>query len=532
MYNLFEIFFVYVKKLFRGGVNKLKFVTFSGPPSSGKTSVILKVIDCLKGRENKFGVVKFDCLTTYDDILYKKAGVEVMVGLSGNLCPDHFYISNIDECINYGLEKGLDLLISESAGLCNRCSPHIKDILAVCVIDSLSGINTPKKIGPMLKFADIIVITKGDIVSQAEREVFTFMVKEANKKAKILYVNGLTGQGAYELSLTLKEAKSVETLEGKKLRFTMPSALCSYCLGETVIGEDYQTGNTKKINFHEVRNNSNTVASYSLDKNNEIIENEDTIIKSITIIGGHDKDGNKENINFTINLGEIICIVGPTGSGKSRLLEDIECIASGDTPTGRVIKITGEKLNTNNLVAQLSQNMNFVMDVSVEDFIRMHAKSRNVIELKETTEKIIKCANELAGEKFTGSIPITALSGGQSRALMIADTAFLSISPIVLIDEIENAGVNRSKALELLVKEGKIVFVSTHDPILALLGDKRIVIKNGAINKIIVTSSKERENLKIMKLIDNKMLDLRNALRSGKIIDLNMEEYFSYNNIL
>lgn len=109
---------------------------------------------------------------------------------------------------------------------------------------------------------------------------------------------------------------------------------------------------------------------------------------------------------------------------------------------------------------------------------------------------------------------------------MIADTALLSISPIVLIDEIENAGVDRSRALELLVKEGKIVFVSTHDPILALLGDKRIVIKNGAINKVITTVPRERDNLKIMKQIDNKMLELRNALRSGKVIDWDMKEYF------
>ncbi len=505
----------------------MKFVTFSGPPSSGKTSVILKVIDCLKDIESKFGVIKFDCLTTYDDVLYKKAGVEVMVGLSGNLCPDHFYISNIDDCVKYGVEKGLDLLISESAGLCNRCSPHIKDVLAVCVIDNLSGINTPKKIGPMLKFADIIVITKGDIISQAEREVFSFMVKEANPKAKILHINGLTGQGAYELSLSLKQAESIESLEGKKLRFTMPSALCSYCLGETIIGEDYQTGNRKKINFQDIKSNSNIATSYSSDTNDDMIETDDTSIRSITILGGHDKDGKAEEINLTINVGEVICIVGPTGSGKTRLLEDIECISKGDTPTGRIIKINGENLDANKLVAQLSQNMNFVMDVSVGDFIRMHAKSRNVRDLKDITEKIINYANDFAGEKFTSDMPITALSGGQSRALMIADTALLSASPIVLIDEIENAGVDRSRALELLVKEGKIVFVSTHDPILALLGDKRIIIKNGAVSKVIITNVKEKDNLKIMKKIDNKMLELRNALRSGKTIDWNMEKYFT-----
>jgi len=227
-------------------------------------------------------------------------------------------------------------------------------------------------------------------------------------------------------------------------------------------------------------------------------------------------------------VGEVICIVGPTGSGKSRLLEDIECMAKGDTPTGRIIRINGENLLENNLVAQLSQNMNFVMDVSVGDFIRMHAKSRDAGDINSITKEIVKYANELAGEKFTSEVPITALSGGQSRALMIADTALLSVSPIVLIDEIENAGVDRSKAIELLVKEGKIVFVSTHDPILALLGDKRIIIRNGAIRKVIITQVKEKDNLKIMKQIDNKMLNLRNALRSGETIGWNMEEYFAW----
>ncbi|MFT8351541.1 ATP-binding cassette domain-containing protein [Clostridium saccharoperbutylacetonicum] len=506
----------------------MKFITFSGPPSSGKTSVILKVIASLKNDNDRFGVVKFDCLTTYDDVLYNKAGVEVLVGLSGNLCPDHFYISNINECIKYAIDKHLDVLISESAGLCNRCSPHIKDILAVCVIDSLSGINTPKKIGPMLKFADIIVITKGDIVSQAEREVFTFMVKETNPNAKILYVNGLTGQGAYELSMCLKETNDIETLEGRKLRFTMPSALCSYCLGETMIGNDYQTGNVKKMSFNEKKNSNSIINNITMANNNDaLVENNNVIIKTISILGGHDKNGCKEEVNLTINSGEIICIVGSTGSGKSRLLEDIECIASGDTPTGRIVKIFGENLYSGKLVAQLSQNMNFVMDVTVREFIQMHAKSRMVKRIDEVTKKIICHANALAGEKFDECTSVTALSGGQSRALMIADTAFLSTSPIVLIDEIENAGVDRSKALKLLVKKGKIVFVSTHDPILALLGDKRLVIKNGAINKVITTSEKEKENLKIIKRFDAKMLEIRNSLRYGELIDWNMEKYFT-----
>ncbi|MBP9479118.1 MAG: hypothetical protein KBF12_10900 [Sebaldella sp.] len=228
----------------------MNLITVSGPPSSGKTALIIKTIESLKIRKLKVGVVKFDCLYTDDDKLYEKAGVPVKKGLSGSLCPDHYFVSNIEEVVQWGRKEDLDVLITESAGLCNRCSPYIQNIKAVCVIDNLSGINTPKKIGPMLKTADIVVITKGDIVSQAEREVFASRVNSVNPNAVVMHVNGLTGQGAYEFSTIMyKENEKLETLEGKKLRFPMPSATCSYCLGETRIGSEHQMGNIRKIDL-------------------------------------------------------------------------------------------------------------------------------------------------------------------------------------------------------------------------------------------------------------------------------------------
>lgn len=230
----------------------MNLVTVSGPPSSGKTSLIIKTIDSLRQKGIKVGVVKFDCLYTDDDILYEKIGVPVKKGLSGSLCPDHYFVSNIEEVTQWGIKEGLDLLITESAGLCNRCSPYIQEIKAVCIIDNLSGINTPKKIGPMLKTADVVVITKGDIVSQAEREVFASRVNSVNPKAVTMHVNALTGQGAYEFAgLIYEKDEKLDTLKGKKLRFSMPSALCSYCLGETRIGEEHQMGNVRKIDLSE-----------------------------------------------------------------------------------------------------------------------------------------------------------------------------------------------------------------------------------------------------------------------------------------
>lgn len=227
----------------------MQLITVSGSPSSGKTSVIVHSICALREKKKTAGVIKMDCLATEDDQIYQKHQIPVAVGISGNLCPDHYFVSNIMDCIEWGKEKKFDYLFVESAGLCNRCSPHIKNVKAICVIDNLMGVKTPRKVGPMLKMADMVVITKGDVVSQAEREVFAFYVRQSNPKAIILQANGITGQGCGELTTLFEEQET--DFEEMKLRFNMPAALCSYCLGETRIGEQYQMGNKGKMIFYD-----------------------------------------------------------------------------------------------------------------------------------------------------------------------------------------------------------------------------------------------------------------------------------------
>lgn len=249
------------------------------------------------------------------------------------------------------------------------------------------------------------------------------------------------------------------------------------------------------------------------------------MIEEITILGGYDKQGNKEPVEkVIIKKGVIFGVVGPTGSGKSSLIADIEQLAQEDTFSRRKILVDNKEPSyedrTNprkKMVAQLSQNMNFLADMSVGDFLNLHAKCRGAS--NKCVNAVVELANTLTGEPIKLEHELTILSGGQSRALMVADVAIISNSPIVLIDEIENAGIRKHDALKALAGHGKIVMVVTHDPVLALMTDKRIVMKNGGMQNVVNTSEKEKYISQKLNKIDELMLNLRDRVRNGEILE-------------
>ncbi|MBT9175854.1 MAG: putative HMP/thiamine import ATP-binding protein YkoD [Firmicutes bacterium] len=247
------------------------------------------------------------------------------------------------------------------------------------------------------------------------------------------------------------------------------------------------------------------------------------MIRKIAVLGGITKSGVRETLRMVeIYPGEIVAVVGPTGSGKSQLISDIEYWADGDTPSRRQIQINDQvpaefavETSLRRLVAEISQNMNFVIDMSVRDFLLLHAESRHIENALEVAKAVVDCANQLTGEPLMMDDSLTALSGGQSRALMVADVALLSNAPIVLVDEIENAGINRLSALRLLAGRGKVVLVVTHDPLLALLADKRIVMQNGGMAKLLTASPSEKVLAGRLQKIDTVLCELRERIRLG-----------------
>lgn len=246
-------------------------------------------------------------------------------------------------------------------------------------------------------------------------------------------------------------------------------------------------------------------------------------LTSLVVQAGRDKSGRPEPHDIRFAPGVVTALVGPTGSGKSRFLHDVESIAAGDTPSGRRILLNDgvpdadERFGLQGrLVAQLTQNMNFVLDMQAYDFVRMHAESRAVAEPEVVARRVLKAANDLAGEPFADTTYLTQLSGGQSRALMIADTALLSWSPVLLIDEIENAGVDKQRALHLLVNSDKIVLIATHDPVLALSAGRRLIFGNGAVRCLREHDSGEEAPLHRLLEMEQALSAARARLRGGE----------------
>jgi len=224
----------------------MRFAIVAGTPGAGKTAVLIHALRYLKENGIKPSVVKIDCLYTDDAQRFAKVDIPVKIGLSKDMCPDHFAIYNTEDMVDWATKNGSDYLVVETAGLCHRCSPYTKDCLGVCVIDATSGPNTPRKVGPFLSTADIVVVTKGDIISQAEREIFRERVLEMNPSCKVLEVNALSGQGCVELAEAMMIANEV-VLEGEELRHSAPLAVCTLCVGETRISKEYHRGILRRV---------------------------------------------------------------------------------------------------------------------------------------------------------------------------------------------------------------------------------------------------------------------------------------------
>jgi ABC-type lipoprotein export system ATPase subunit len=255
------------------------------------------------------------------------------------------------------------------------------------------------------------------------------------------------------------------------------------------------------------------------------------MVHKISLLSGHGRNGRAETFGrIDMTMGQVVSIVGPTGSGKTTLINDIELFADRDTPTGRRVLINDQPVPAEfrynparNPIALITQHTTFLSDLPVREFLLTHSRVRTGgEESPPMVEKAIDFANQLTGEPIDLESRMTELSGGQTRALLIADATVICDTPVVLLDEVENAGIHRARAIQLLRQHRKIFIFVTHDPRIALLSDFRIVMQSGCVTRVLSTNENERAVSVHVNRLDDALSALREKLRGG--LRLNAEE--------
>jgi len=224
----------------------MKLIIIAGPPSAGKTAVakqILRTHPNLRAAYLKIDVV----CATEDEEIRSEFDIPSRKVYSGDLCPDHAGIMILDEAIEWAMAECADIFIVESAGLCLRCTPYTTQSFGIVVLSAISGIHSPAKMAPMIALADIAVVTRIDLVSQAEKEVFREKIRRIREEIDIVETNAVQGTGIRYLTRAIRMACDIHDPSVITLRGIPPLGVCTVCIGKTNIGWKNHNGVLRRL---------------------------------------------------------------------------------------------------------------------------------------------------------------------------------------------------------------------------------------------------------------------------------------------
>jgi Ni2+-binding GTPase involved in maturation of urease and hydrogenase len=213
----------------------MKLAICAGPATTGKTSVLRHMIRRSLRGGGRPSYLKLDVqYADEDETLAAEFGIPTRKVYSGELCPDHCSVMVLGDALAWARRLGSTTLFVETAGLCLRCAPYVDGGLGIVVLEATSGMNLPLKVGPMLSLADVAVVTKIDLVSQAEREVFRARIQNVAPQVRVVEVNALHGIGTDPLAALV--AGTADAPERLSLRGSPPVGTCTVCVGRKDVG--------------------------------------------------------------------------------------------------------------------------------------------------------------------------------------------------------------------------------------------------------------------------------------------------------
>lgn len=196
-----------------------------------------------------------------------------------------------------------------------------------------------------------------------------------------------------------------------------------------------------------------------------------------------------DNISFSINKGEFVVIVGPSGAGKTTVLN---ILGGMDTATSGTLLVDGEDItsyNARQLTGYRREDIGFVF--------QFYNLVPNLTALENVELALQICRDPLDAREVMEEVGLgdrldnfpAQLSGGEQQRVSIA-RALAKNPKLLLCDEPTgaldyNTGKSILKLLQNMCRErGMTVIVITHNQALAPMADRLIHIKNGQVSKM------------------------------------------------
>ena len=223
-----------------------------------------------------------------------------------------------------------------------------------------------------------------------------------------------------------------------------------------------------------------------------------------------------KSVDFSVNQGEVVCLIGASGSGKSTLLR---CINLLETPDGGEIIVHGEDImkvkNANSYrskVGMVFQSFNLFNNMTV-------LKNCMVAQIKvlkrseaEAKEKAMLYLKKVGMEAFANA-PSTTLSGGQKQRVAIARA--LCMDPEVLLFDEPTSALDPEMVQEVLnvmkdlANEGLTMIVVTHEMGFAkdvadkvVFMDQGVIVEQGSPEDIFNNPKQERTRAFLSRIIN------------------------------
>lgn len=198
------------------------------------------------------------------------------------------------------------------------------------------------------------------------------------------------------------------------------------------------------------------------------------------------------NINFDVNAGEFVAIMGPSGSGKSTCMNIIGAL---DTPTSGIYELYGRNVTgftpdelataRNEHIGFVFQQFNLLPKRSVLDNVMLPLMYRG-LPMNERIERAREMLKRVGLEKFESYLP-TQLSGGMKQRVAIA-RALAGNPKLILADEPTGALDSKmgNEILQFFKKlnqeMGITIVMITHEFDIARYANRLIHIRDGRIN--------------------------------------------------